>query len=170
MKLIRFFTLAGLLVVLAFGCGYHLEGGGDINEGVTLVAVDVFENKSSEARAGMSFTNQLIQEIQTKTDTAVVDIDKATRKITGTVNAVTFSALSRVSTETVVERKVTALVDVQLTGPDGEILWSVKNLSSTESYSVDAGSVDDEANKQVALEKIALRSAERVVSMMMSNF
>ena len=158
--------LAGLLA----GCGYHLEGGGYINEGVTRVSIAVFENKSSEARAGMSFTNQLIQEIQTKTDTVVVDSDKATRKITGTVNAITFSALSRVTTETVVERKVTALVDVQLTGPEGEVLWSVKNLSSTESYAVDSDKVDDEANKREAVEKIALRSAERVVSKMVSNF
>ena len=162
--------MAGLVAGLVAGCGYHLEGGGYINEGVTRVAVDVFENKSSEARAGMSFTNHLIQEIQTKTDTAVVDSDKATRKITGIVNAITFSALSRVSTETVVERRVTALVDVQLTGPDGEILWSVKNLSSKESYAVDPNKVDDEANKRAAVEKIALRSAERVVSQMMTNF
>lgn len=166
MMAVGFMMAAGLLV----GCGYHLEGGGYINEDLTHVAVDVFENKSSEARAGMSFTNNLIQEIQTKTDTEVVDFDKTTRKITGTVNAITFSALSRVSTETVVERKVTALVDVQLTSPEGEILWSVKNLSSTESYAVDTDKVDDEANKREAVEKIALRSAERVVSQMMTNF
>lgn len=162
--------MAGLVAGLVAGCGYHLEGGGYINEDVSRVAVDVFENKSSETRAGMSFTNQLIQEIQTKTDTAVVDSDKAAFKIVGSVNAITFSALARVTTETVVERKVTALVDVQLTGPDGEILWSVKNLSSTESYEVDPNKMDDEANKREAVEKIALRSAERVVSQMMTNF
>ncbi len=170
MKLTRFFWMAGLMAGLVAGCGYHLEGGGYINEDVSRVAVDVFENKSSETRAGMSFTNQLIQEIQTKTDTAVVDSDKAAFKIVGSVNAITFSALARVTTETVVERKVTALVDVQLTGPDGEILWSVKNLSSTESYEVDPNKMDDEANKREAVEKIALRSAERVVSQMMTNF
>lgn len=162
--------MAGLVAGLVAGCGYHLEGGGYINEDVTRVAVDVFENKSSETRAGMSFTNQLIREIQAKTDTAVVDSAKAAFKIVGSVNAITFSALARVTTETVVERKVTALVDVQLTGPDGEILWSVKNLSSKESYTVDPNKVDDEANKREAVEKIALRSAERVVSQMMTNF
>lgn len=162
--------ITGLVAGLVAGCGYHLEGGGYINEDVTRVAVAVFENKSSETRAGMSFTNQLIQEIQAKTDTVVVDSDKATRKITGTVNAITFSALSRTTSETVVERRVTALVDVQLTGPDGEILWSVKNLSSKESYTVDPNKVDDEANKREAVEKIALRSAEQVVSQVMTNF
>lgn len=162
--------MAGLLAVLAAGCGYHLEGGGYINEDVTRVSVTVFENKSSETRAGMSFTNQLIQEIQAKTDTTVVDSDPATRKITGTINAITFSTLSRSSSETVVERQVRALIDVQLIGLDGEILWSVKNFSSTESYSVDEDTVNDDANKREAVEKIALRSAERLVSQMTSNF
>lgn len=159
-----------MMLGLMAGCGYHLEGGGYINEDVTRVSVAVFENKSSETSAGMSFTNQLIQEIQAKTDTVVVDSNQAIRKITGTVNAITFSALSRITSETVVERRVTALVDVQLTGPDGEILWSVKNLSSRESYTVDPDKVDDEAKKREAVEKIALRSAERVVSQMTSNF
>ncbi len=163
--------MAGLVAAgLMAGCGYHLEGGGYINEDVTRVSVAVFENKSSETSAGMSFTNQLIQKIQAKTDTTVVDSDKATRKITGTVNAITFSTLSRSSSETVVERQVKAFIDVQLIGADGEILWSVKNFSSTESYSVDESMVNDEANKREAVEKIALRSAERLVSQMTSNF
>ncbi len=163
--------VAGLVAGLVAGCGYHLEGGGYINEDVTRVSVAVFENKSSETRADMSFTNQLIQEIQAKTDTVVVDSDKATRKITGTVNAITFSTLSRSSSETVVERQVKALIDVQLIGADGEVLWSVKNFSSTESYTVvDENTVNDESNKAAAVEKIAQRSAERLVSQMLSNF
>lgn len=162
--------VAGLIAGLVAGCGYHLEGGGYINEDVTRVSVAIFENKSSEARAGMSFTNQLIQEIQAKTDTVVVDSDQATRKITGTVNAITFSTLSRSSSETVVERQVKALIDVQLIGADGEVRWSVKNFSSTESYTVDENTLNDESNKAAAVEKIALRSAERLVSQMLSNF
>ena len=162
--------MAGLIAGLVVGCGYHLEGGGYINEDVTRVSVVVFENKSSETRAGMSFTNQLIQEIQAKTDTVVVDSDQATRKIMGTVNAITFSTLSRSSSEAVVERQVKSLIDVQLIGVDGETLWSVKNFSSTESYTVDEDTVNDESNKAAAVEKIALRSAERLVSQMTSNF
>lgn len=158
------------MVVMVAACGYQFEGGGYINEDVTRLAVDVFENKSSETRAGMSFTNQLIQEIQQKTDTIVVDSSRATRKIKGTINSITFSTLSRTTTESVVERRVTALLDVQLIGPDGEILWSVKNFSSNESYTVAEDTVNDESNKRAAVDKIALRSAERIVSQMISKF
>ncbi len=169
MKLILGFMITGLLALVA-SCGYQFEGGGYINEDVTRVAVEVFENKSSETRAGMSFTNELIREIQEKTDTIVVDSSKATRKITGTVNAITFSTLTRSSIETVVERQVKSLIDVQLIGADGEIIWSVKNFSSTDSYSVAEGTVNDENNKRDAVDKIALRSAERIVSKLLSNF
>ncbi|MCP4719080.1 MAG: hypothetical protein GY860_06440 [Desulfobacteraceae bacterium] len=169
MKLSRFFIMAGL-IALVTSCGYHFEGGGYINEDVTRVAVEVFENKSSETRAGMSFTNELIREIQEKTDTIVVDSSKATRKIMGTVNSITFSTLSRSSSESVVERQVKALIDVQLIGPEGDIIWSVKNFSSTEPYTVAEDTVNDENNKRDAVDKIALRSAERLVSKLLSNF
>jgi len=169
MKLIQSFMLIGLIAMVT-ACGYRLEGGGYINEDVTRVAVVVFENKSSETRAGISFTNQLIQEIQAKTDTVVVDIDKTTRKIVGVVNSITFSALARTSTETVVERQVTAVVDIKLLGPGGDIILSVKNMTATESYQVDADKVNDTASKREAVDKIALRTAQKVVSQMMNDF
>ncbi len=172
MRLALGFMITGLIALIALvaSCGYQFEGGGYINEDVTRVAVEVFENKSSETRAGMSFTNELIREIQGKTDTIVVDSSKAARKITGTVNSITFSTLSRSSIETVVERQVKAVIDVQLIGADGEIIWSVKNFSATEPYTVDADTVNDESNKRDAVEKIALRSSERLVSKLLNNF
>jgi outer membrane lipopolysaccharide assembly protein LptE/RlpB len=169
MKLIQSFMVIGLIAMVT-ACGYRLEGGGYINKDVSRVAVMVFENKSLETLAGVSFTNQLIQEIQSKTDTVVVDSAKTSRKIVGRVNAITFSALARTSTETVVERQVTAVVDIQLVGPDGQILWSVKNMTATESYKVESDKAVDKVNKQKAVDKIALRTAERVVSQMLSDF
>lgn len=164
-------VIAGLLMVVAgAGCGYHLAGGGYLNGTVTRVAVDVFENNSSEPRAGVSFTNELIQEIGVKSDTQVVDGVKAGRLITGTVKSITFSALSRSSSTEVTERQVTAVVDVKLTDAQGDILWSVKDFSARESYTTNDDSEDDDANKGEALDTIANRVAERLVSRMMNNF
>lgn len=152
------------------GCGYRLAGGGFINNDVTRVAVAMFENKSTESRAGISFTNELIREITAKTDTIVVGAGNATRKISGTVQSITFSTLSRSSSEDVMEREVKAMVDVVLTGAGGKILWSVKNFSATESYTVSSSTVDDEANKREAVDLIAERVAERLVSRMTNDF
>jgi len=162
------------MVVAAAGCGYRLAGGGYLNETVTRVSVAVFENNSSESRAGISFTNELIREITEKTDTEVVDGARATQVIAGTIKAITFSSLSRSSTTSVAERRVTAVVDVKLTGPEGGILWSVKGFSATESYTVSGststGTIIDEASKRQAVDTIAQRVAERLVSRMTNNF
>jgi uncharacterized protein YkuJ len=62
------------------------------------------------------------------------------------------------------------VVDVVLTGAEGKVLWSVKNFSATESYEVSISSVDDEANKREAIDLIAERVAERLVSRMTNDF
>ena len=152
------------------GCGYHLVSGGYLYDNVTRVSVNVFENKSAEARAGIAMTNELIHKIIEKSDTIVVDADTTTRKITGTVQSISFSTLSRSSAENVTERQVQVVMDVALVGGADKILWSVKNFSATESYSVSNNSVNDEANKRQAIDLIAERAAERLVSKMMSNF
>ena len=170
MKKLTLWIVVLAAAVTAAGCGYKLSGGGYIAETVTRVAVDVFENNSSESRAGITFTNELIREITAKSDTQIVDQGKSTRLITGTVKSITFSTLSRSSTEDVTERRVTAVVDVKLTGPDGEILWSVKDFSAKESYTTSDDTVDDEANKSDAIDTIAERVAEQLVSRMLSNF
>lgn len=168
-KHIIWLTVVSLLTI-GTGCGYRLAGGGLIHNDIARVSVAIFENKSTESTAGISFTNELIREITAKTDTIVVGGGNATRKISGTVQSITFSTLSRSSSEDVTERQVSAKVDVVLAGAGGERLWSVKNFSATESYDVSDSAVDDEANKQKAVDLIAERVAERLVSQMTNDF
>lgn len=157
-------------MLLISGCGYRLEGGGYLFQGVTRVGVEVFENNSNQTRAGIDFTNELIREIQEETDTKVVDPADAPRRIKGRVKAVTFSTLSRSSTETVLERRITVVVDVQLLDADSDVLWSANNFSSFDSYLVDADKINDEASINEAIKIIAQRISERLVSQMMANF
>ncbi len=165
-------AIFGVLAVVAAvsGCGYRMAESGYLNESVTRVAVVVFENNTSESRAGVSFSNELIREITQRSDTEVVSVDKATRVVEGTVKAITFSTQSRSSDETVTEREVTARVDVKLKGPEGKILWSVKDFTSSESYTVSSDFEDDQASRNEAVETIAERVAERLVSLMLSRF
>lgn len=170
MKTCVAWLVVAAVLMIGPGCGYGLDGGGFINKDVPRVSVAMFENKSTESRAGISFTNELIREITAKTDTIVVGADNAARKISGTVRSITFSTLSRSSSQDVTERQVNAKVDVVLTGAGGKIIWSVKNFSATEFYNVSNIAVDDEANKQEAVDLIAERVAERLVSQMTNNF
>lgn len=169
MRYMKRFLLIGLFSFIT-ACGYQLEGGGYINKDVTRVAVKVLENNTSETGADVIFTNALIREILQKTDTKVVDEATATAVIEGTIKSVTFAALSRASAESVIERGIAATMDIQMVNKEGEEIWSAMNLRSTESYTTSQDTVADEGNKGTALEKIAARSAERIVSRMLSNF
>lgn len=148
-----------------------MDEGGYLNEGIKTVSVDLFENRSSLTQAGVTFSNELIEEILKRTDTRVVSADQATRRISGTVTAITFSTLSRISTEMVDERLITVKLDVQLRSPGNEILWSMKDFFCSDDYIVSGDSdIEDELNINKTVEKIAARAAERIVRQMMENF
>lgn len=151
-------------------CGYRFEGGGYIHNNVTRVSMKVMENKTSETIAGIAFTNALIREILQKTDTKVVDESEATAVFEGTIKAITFASLSRSTTESVIERRVSAVVDLKLLNKDGDVIWSVKDFSANEEYTVSKDKITDESNKREAVEKIATRTAEKLISKMLTNF
>jgi hypothetical protein len=157
-------------VVMVSGCGYRMEGGGYVHPGVARVGVGVFENRTAQTHAGVDFTNALIREIQDRTDTSVVDPDHAAFLIKGVIKGITFSTLSRSSTETVIERLITAVVDVQLVAADKTVLWSVAGFSASESYVVATDKIEDEAKIRDAIDVIATRMADRIVSQMTAGF
>ncbi len=162
--------LSVLLFVLT-SCGYQFEGGGYLNSDVTHVAVEMMDNKSAATGAGVVFTNTLIKEILEKSDTKIVkDTTKAVAVLKGRINSITFAAFSRTTTESVVARRVSASVDMQLVDKDGQIVWSVKNLTSREEYQVSEAKVADDSHKRDAVVKIAKRNAEKVVLRMMNKF
>jgi outer membrane lipopolysaccharide assembly protein LptE/RlpB len=157
-------------VTFFVSCGYQFEGGGYIKNDVTIVAVKVLENKSSETGAGLTFTNALVREILQNTDTKVGDESRATAVLKGTITAIKFITLSRSTTESVIERRVSAIVDLKLTNNNGEVIWSVKNFTSHEEYTVSEDKIIDESNKREAVDKIAKRNAEKLVSRMLIDF
>ena len=161
--------LLSLLFTLA-SCGYQFEGGGYLNETVKRVAVELFSNRSGEEEADVMFTNALIQEIIDRSDTMVSDSDDSVHVLQSEIKSIVFDTLSRSSTETVVERRVTAVIDVKLIGPDGKVVWSVKDFSTDDDYTVSEDQISDSENKQEAVERIAERIAEKLVSRMVTNF
>ncbi len=167
---VRFLAGVVVLMLTVTACGYRLEGRGLVHPGVSRVGVTVFANRTAQTHAGIDFTNELIREIQDRTDTRVVDPDEAAYLIEGAVTSITFSTLSRSSTENVTERRVRAMVDVQLLSPDKTVIWSVSQFTAVESYAVGSNRIDDTANIRQAIEIIAERIAERIVSQMSADF
>lgn len=169
MKYLKWIAVFIFFTALA-SCGYQFEGGGYINNDLLRVAVKPFENKSAETGAGVTFTNALIQEILEKTDSQVVGESEAQAVFHGRIESITFSTISRSSTETVVERRVRSVVDVSLVSSSGDVLLSLKNFAATEDYTVDADKIADEGNKREAVQKIADRSAEKLISRTLVDF
>lgn len=169
MKNLKWGLCVGMFFVFA-SCGYQFEGGGYLKKDITRISVRVLENKSSETGAGMAFTNALISEILLKTDTRVVDADTASGVIEGRVNSITFATLSRSTTESVLERRVYASVDLKLIDRQGQVVWSVKNFTSNEDYTVSEDQVADNIRIKEAVDKIANRMAEKLTSSMLNNF
>jgi hypothetical protein len=159
-------TLFGVVI----SCGYRLEGGGYLNDTVTRAAVTVLENKSTETYAGIAFTNALIREISQKTNTKVVDKSTATAVLEGTITAITFESLSRVTTESVLERRISAKVDLKLMDMTGQVIWSVKDFVTTSEYTVSVNSTTDESNKREAIDELSVRTAEKLISRLTHNF
>ena len=162
--------ILSVLLLILTSCGYQFVGGGYLNSDVTRVAMGTMDNKSSETGAGVIFTNALIKEIMEKTDTKLVDDTKAVAVLKGRINSITFATLSRSTTESVEDIRISAKVDMQLVDKDGQIVWSVKNLTSHEDYKVSTDKNTDDSNKRDAVVKIAERNAEKSVSRMMNTF
>lgn len=158
------------MVAFFVSCGYRFEGGGYIKNDVMRVAVKVLENKTSESGADVTFTNALIREIIQKTDTKVVDESRATAVFEGTIKAINFTTLSRSTTEAVIERRAAAIIDLKLIDKDGDVIWSVKDFTSSNEYTVSEDKITDESNKREAVDKIAIRTAEKVITNLMTNF
>jgi len=170
MKNLKWILAVLMIMGMITACGYHFEGGGYLKNNFKRVYVQILTNRTSETGAETVFANALVREILQKTDTRVVDNAENVPVLEEAIKSVTFETLSRSSSESVVERRVSAMVDLKLVDADGETVWSVTDFSWHEEYNVSADKITDEANKKQALEKIAVRIAEKLVGRMQNNF
>lgn len=158
------------VIVFFAACGYQFEGGGWVNQNLKRVAVKPLENASAETGAGVAFTNAIIREILTKTQTRVVDESVADAVFEGKIKSITFATLSRTTAETVNERRVQAVVSLKLVDKNGKVLWSVTDFMTDEDYAVNSNQIMDESNKRLAVNKIADRIAEKIISKTQIDF
>lgn len=169
MKLCKWVIILGLAVVIT-SCGYHFVGGGFINDNIQSISVKVLNNRSSESGVEIVFTNALINQVLQVTDTKVTKAKLSSTILEGDINAINFQTLSRSSTESVVEQRITAVIDLRIIDNNGNILWSVKEFAASNDYSVSADNVTDENNKRTAVNELAVKAAENLVGKMLNTF
>lgn len=160
-----FLVVSGILPA----CGYRFSAGGTLPGNTIRVAVSMFENKSSHSGAEVELTNALIREIMLSSDARVVDRSDSNAVISGTIESLTFSNLSRTSSDQVLERQVIAAIRLKMVR-DGETVWELKNYRGVEEAAVSSENISDEAGKDEVIRKVFAKMAQKIVSRMQDDF
>ena len=168
-KMIAQYSLVCLLVFLC-ACGYRFSGAGKLPGSVTRVHVAMFENRSAETGAEAIFTNALVSELLRRSGADVVEKNRASAFISGDIRSITIGALTRTSDDEVLERRVTAVVDLKMVNRKGKKLFDVTGFSGDEEFAVSGSNLSDRASSEEAVEKVARRIAEDLVSRMKDDF
>ena len=159
-----------LVLSIAGSCGYKFSGGGLLPGKTKLVAVKMFENKTFESGVENIFANALSKELMEKSDSEVVNFESADAYFTGVVKSISITTLTRTADDAVLERRVSAVIDLQMIDKDGNILWFVKDFQGVEEYRVTTENLTDMASRTTGLRKISERIARKVVSRMLDDF
>ena len=159
-----------LFLMMFSACGYRFTGGGSFPAGIKSICVVTLENRTSETGAENIFTNDLIYEVTRDSKVFLTSKDKAEAFLSGVIKSITITTISRKGTHSSLERRVTVLVDLQLTGPDGGILWSANDVSANEAYDVLSDKLATEQNRRNAISALSERLAERLYARITDNF
>ncbi len=170
MKKIILLTVLALFLNTAGSCGYKFAGGGLLPGKTKRVTVKMFENNTSESGVENIFANALSVEITAKSDSEVVSIEDSDAYFKGIVKSISISTLTRTADDAVIERKITAVIDLKMVDNEGNLLWFIKDFQGREEYMVTTENLTDMASRTKELTKIAERMAQKVVSIMLDDF
>jgi outer membrane lipopolysaccharide assembly protein LptE/RlpB len=164
-----FGALAGLLA----GCGYNLVGrASNLPADVREVYVRPFANQTPRAQAEQLLTQAIADEMVTRQRLRVVGApEEADAELAGTVTGfgvtpVTFDPNGRA---TEYEISITAQVEFRRQGSD-EILWSSDHYLFRENYPVDLTETGYFDQENLAIERVAERFAETLVTDLLEGF
>ncbi|MFZ2446938.1 MAG: LptE family protein [Syntrophobacteraceae bacterium] len=176
-----------LTICMALGlasCGYHFTGEGEgPKPGLRLVAVPVFENKTSEPDLGALFAGALRREFNQKGPIRIVPVEEAEAVFKGTVKSIFITPVAHHPTQSIasdrvtIENRVYVTVDVRCEEKGtGKVLWRDPNFQYYKVYRLsDDPLVNPDAlgafeNRRVALEYLAREMAIRIHDRFLSNF
>ena len=160
-----------LCIVLVGGCGYQLVGKEThLPPGITSIAIPTFINKTFEPGIEALFTQAFLREFILDRRVKVVDRKEADSILEGVIKTCSFYAVSFDRSGFAIEYQVNMVVDVTLKKPNGEILWSEKNLSETSWYRASSNVLTHEASKDVSFQEIGRLMAARIRNRFFYNF
>jgi len=166
-------SLPVLSCLLVSGCGYALVGrGSNLPADVRAVYLKPFDNRTQRAQVEQILTRAIADELVTRQRFSVVaDAEQADAELSGAVvgfgvTPVAFDASGRA---TEYEISITAEVVFKRRGAD-EVIWRNDRYQFRESYPVEVDSATYFDRETLALEEVAGRFAETMVSDLLEGF
>lgn len=170
------FTLGGLVLALIFfisACGYRFAGQGGLPFGIQRIHIPLLKNTSGVTGIETIFTNDLIYEF-TRSSRASARLVKteadADARFQGIIGPVTIRTITHQGHQVALERRVTVALSASIVSLEGKVLWSVKNLTDDEAYSVSKDKIATEYNKRAAIADISQRMAETIYNGFATHF
>ena len=161
-----------VIVILLFfsACGYRFSGSGNLPGGIQTVAIEIFENRTTETGLENIITNDLIYEFSRKGRRVQKDSKKADAVLTGVIESERITTISRRAQQSAIARRVTIVVSLKLTGSDGGVKWSASDVSEFQDYNVTTDKQANEISKRRAIEDLSKKLAEKVYNRLTDNF
>ena len=159
-------------VLISAGCGYRLAGKDNpMLAGINTIAVPYFKNDTFEAGIESVFTNVFANEFINSKRLQVVNVDQADVILRGTIKNFREQIISYNQDKKALEYRVFVSLDLRLEKRDtGEVLWKRKRLTDNEEYQVSSYITVTQADKTVAVEKMAQDLAQRVYESIIQGF
>lgn len=157
-------------VMAAAGCGYRFSGNGELPGGVRRLSVGVFENHTREIGLEAWIADDLIHQFSRHAHIRLTDKSHSDGHLTGVIRSAAVTTISHASTSVASERRVRMTLDVRLTGADGRVLWTGKDIIDQEPFAVASTRTQTEQNKKSALATLSDRIAERIYYMLVDCF
>lgn len=160
-------------VVLLSACGYHVIPQGEtMDQNIRKIYVDVFANKTSEARIEntfrTAFADQIVRGRRFKLAGSAAEADAI---LSGSIESLSAAALSYQATNLAAEDRMSAVLSLTLETRDSKkVLWTNRSFSGFQDYTLTSDLNVARANKSNALSKLANDTAERAYMLMMSDF
>ncbi len=151
-------------------CGYRFSGSGSLPEGIQTIAIDIFENRTTETGLENTITNDLIYEFTRKGRSVQKNSKEADAVLTGVIVSERITTISRQAQQSPLARRVQIIVSLKLTGSDGEVKWSASNVSAFEDYDVASDKQASEISKRQAINNLSKKLAERVYNRLTEDF
>lgn len=176
-RTLHLLSLTALLAALSLsltGCGYTLVGrASNLPEDIKSIFVQPLENRTPRSQVEQFLTNAISDELVTRQRYAVVAApEEADAQITGTVTGfgvtpVTFDAQGRA---TEYEIAITAKMIFHRTGDPEAVLWRNDRYVFRENYEVEVSEAGYFDQEDTAIEEVAERFAETMVSDLLEGF